>query len=82
MQDFGGISAAIIFMHLNRIISVPVKYPGSIPVIATENTEIVTGIRRSDFSRELFMFATKVAPTSIGNPLCTLCLCGQDIIQK
>ena len=40
-----------------------------------EDSEIVTGISRSDFSRELFMFATKVAPTNNRKFSVPLCLC-------
>ena len=34
---------------------------------------MIAGIRRSDFSRELCMFATKVAPTYNRKILCVLC---------
>ena len=38
----------------------------------TENTE-VSIVCRSDFSRELELFATKVAPANTCNCLCVLC---------
>jgi hypothetical protein len=40
-----------------------------------ENAERLTGIRRSDLSRELSMFATKVAPTDNNKSLRSLRLC-------
>jgi hypothetical protein len=36
----------------------------------TAKTQRISDYRRSDFGRELLMFATKVAPTNICEPLC------------
>jgi hypothetical protein len=42
----------------------------------TAKTQRISDYRRSDFSRELLMFATKVASTDICEPLYPPHLCG------
>ncbi len=39
----------------------------------TQSTQRISIVCRSDFSRELQQFATKVAPTNTCNYLCVLC---------